>query len=90
MQVAFCGRGSATSRRVTSIGSMPGPTPAPSCTPTVTQVGLNVQCLSDPDKQISFILPRVDEFLRLQRDRNIVGGVTAIGGRRLLDEAALA
>ncbi len=49
MQVGFSGSGSATFMPRNYNGSMAGPTPQPNCTPTVTQVGFNIQCVSDPD-----------------------------------------
>ena len=80
MQVAFSGSGSATFTPRNFNGSMPGPTPAPNCTPTVMQVGFNVQCLSDPDSKSSSTCRGSMSFYGFNETRNVVGEVMATAG----------
>jgi hypothetical protein len=80
MQVAFSGSGSATFTPRNFNRSMPGPTPAPNCTPTITQVGFNVQCLSDPDSKSASTCRGSMSFYGFNETRNIVGEVMATAG----------
>ncbi len=79
-QVEFSGSGSATFTPRNFNGSMPGPTPEPNCTPTVTQVGFNVQCLSDPDTKSTSTCRGSMSFYGFNTTRNVVGEITATGG----------
>jgi len=79
MQVAFSGNGSAnfTPR---SLALMPGATPDPSCTPTVTPVGFNIQCLSDPDIKSSSTCRGSLSFYAFNETRSVVGEVMPLPG----------
>jgi len=79
IQVGFSGSGSATFTPRNLSGSMPGATPAPNCTPTVTQVGFNVQCLSDPETKSASTCRGSLSFYGFNATRNVVGEVTALG-----------
>ncbi len=76
-QVGFSGSGSATFMPRNYNRSMPGPTPAPSCTPTVTQVGFNVQCLSDPETKSASTCRGSMSFFGFNTTRNVIGEITA-------------
>ena len=58
---------------------MPGPTPAPNCTPAVTQVGFNVQCLSDPETKSASTCRGSLSLYSFNQTRNVIGEVTALG-----------
>ena len=79
-EVGFFGSGSATFMPRNFNGSMPGPTPAPNCTPTVTQVGFNVQCLSDPETKSASTCRGSMSFFGFNTTRNVVGEVTVLPG----------
>ena len=79
-QVGFSGSGSATFMPRNFNGSMPGPTPQPNCTPTVTQVGFNMQCLSDPDTKSASTCRGSISFFGFNATRNVVGEVMALPG----------
>jgi len=79
-QVAFSGSGSATFTPRNLNGSMPGPTPDPSCTPSVTQVGFNVQCLSDPDTKSASTCRGSISFFGFNETRSVSGDVMALPG----------
>ena len=79
-QVAFSGTGSATFTPRSMGASMSGTTPDPHCTPTVTQVGFNVQCLSDPDTKSSSTCRGTISFYGFSATRSVVGDVTARPG----------
>jgi hypothetical protein len=79
-QVTFSGSGSATFTPRNLNGSMPGPTPEPNCTPAVTQVGFNVQCLSDPDTKSAATCRGSISFYGFGVISNVVGEVTATAG----------
>jgi hypothetical protein len=78
-QVAFSGNGSAnfTPR---SAASMPGATADPNCTPAVTPVGFNIQCLSDPDSKSSTTCRGSLSFYGFNESRSVVGDVTPLPG----------
>jgi hypothetical protein len=78
-QVAFSGSGTATFTPHNENGSMAGPTPAPNCTPTVTQVGFNIQCLSDPDTKSSSTCRGTLSLFGFNETRNVSGEVAALG-----------
>ncbi len=78
MQVGFSGGGSATFLPQNYNGSMPGPTPQPNCTPTVTQVGFNIQCLSDPDTKTASTCRGSMSFFGFNETRNVVGEISAL------------
>jgi hypothetical protein len=80
MQVAFSGSGSATFTPRNFNGSMAGATPAPNCTPTVTQVGFNLQCLSDPDTKSASTCRGSISFYGFNETRNVVGEVMTTAG----------
>jgi hypothetical protein len=77
-QVGFSGSGSATFTPRNFNGSLAGPTPEPNCTPVVTQVGFNVQCLSDPDTQTASTCRGSISFFGFNVTRNVVGQVMAM------------
>ncbi len=79
-QVAFSGTGSASFRPRSLAASVPGATPDPGCTPTVTQVGFSVQCLSDPDTKSSSTCRGSMSFYGFNETRSVVGEVTAMPG----------
>ena len=79
VQVAFSGSGSATFMPRNFNGSMPGATPGPNCTPTVTQVGFNVQCLSDPETKSASTCRGSLSLYGFNQTRNVSGEVTPIG-----------
>ena len=79
-QVAFSGSGSATFTPRNLNGSQPGPTPDPSCTPAVTQIGFNVQCLSDPDSKAASTCRGSASFFGFNETRNVTGDIMAMGG----------
>jgi hypothetical protein len=76
-QVAFSGSGSADFTPRNANGSLA--TPAPNCTPTVTQVGFNIQCLSDPDTKSSSTCRGTLSLFGFNETRNVSGEVTALG-----------
>lgn len=78
-QVGFSGSGSANFIPRNLNRSMPGATPAPNCTPTVTQVGFNVQCLSDPDTKSASTCRGSMSFYGFNATRNVVGEISALG-----------
>lgn len=80
MQVGFSGNGSATFMPRNYSGSMAGPTPQPNCTPTVTQVGFNIQCLSDPDTKSASTCRGSMSFFGFNETRNVVGEISAQPG----------
>ena len=80
MQVGFSGSGSATFMPRNYNGSMAGPTPQPNCTPTVTQVGFNVQCLSDPETKSASTCRGSMSFFGFNETRNVVGQIIALPG----------
>lgn len=80
VQVAFSGSGSATFTPRNFNGSMPGPTPQPNCTPTVTQVGFNVQCLSEPEIKSASTCRGSMSFYGFSETRSVSGEVMAMGG----------
>jgi hypothetical protein len=79
-QVAFSGNGSANFTPRSLAASMPGATPDPSCTPTVTPVGFNVQCLCDPDMKSSTTCRGSLSFYGFNETRSVVGEVTPLPG----------
>jgi hypothetical protein len=79
-QVAFSGSGSANFTPRNFNGSRPGPTPDPSCTPTVTQVGFHVQCLSDTDSKTASTCRGSISFFAFNETRNVVGEITSLTG----------
>lgn len=79
-QVAFSGTGSATFTPRSLSASVPGTTPDPHCTPTVTPVGFNVQCLSDPDTKSSSTCRGSISFYGFSETRSVTGEVTAKPG----------
>ena len=80
MQVAFSGNGSANFTPRSLAASLPGATPDPSCTPTVSPVGFNVQCLSDPDLKSSSTCRGSLSFYAFNETRSVVGEVTPLPG----------
>ena len=84
IQVAFSGSGSATFTPRNMSGSMSGPTPAPNCTPTVSQVAFNVQCLSDPDTKSASTCRGTLSMFAFNETRNVIGEVTALGDAYLM------
>jgi hypothetical protein len=80
MQVGFSGSGSATFMPRNYNGSMAGPTPQPNCTPTVTQVGFNIQCVSDPDTKSASTCRGSLSFFGFNETRNVVGEIRALPG----------
>ena len=78
VQVAFSGSGSATFMPRNLTGSMGGPTPEPNCTPTVTQVAFNVQCVSDPDTKSASTCRGTLSIFAFNETRNVVGDVTTL------------
>jgi hypothetical protein len=80
IQVTFSGSGSATFTPRNLTGAMPGPTPEPNCTPAVTPVGFNVQCLSDPDTKSASTCRGSISFYSFGVTSNVVGEVTATAG----------
>jgi hypothetical protein len=76
-QVGFAGSGSATFTPRNFNGTMAGPTPEPNCTPVVTQVGFNVQCLSDPDTKSASTCRGSMSFFGFNTTRNVIGEVIA-------------
>jgi hypothetical protein len=76
MQVGFSGSGSATFMPKNYNGAMAGPTPLPSCTPTVTQVGFNVQCQSDPDTKSASTCRGSMSFFGFNETRTVVGEIS--------------
>jgi len=79
-QVGFSGSGSATFLPRNYNGSMAGPTPQPNCTPTVTQVGFNIQCLSDPDTKSASTCRGSMSFFGFNETRTVVGEISATAG----------
>jgi hypothetical protein len=79
-QVGFSGSGSATFMPRNFNGSMAGPTPQPNCTPTVTQVGFNLQCLSDPDTKSASTCRGSMSFFGFNETRTVVGEISALPG----------
>jgi hypothetical protein len=79
-QVAFSGTGSVRFSPRSLSASMPEATPDPNCTPTVTQVGFNVQCLSDPDVKSTSTCRGSMSFYGFNETRSVVGEVTARPG----------
>jgi len=79
VQVAFSGSGSATFTPRNVGGAMGGPTPGPNCTPAVTQVGFNVQCLSDPESKSASTCRGTLSLFGFNETRNVVGEVTGLG-----------
>ena len=79
VQVAFSGSGSATFTPRNFNGSGTGPTPEPNCTPAVTQVGFNVQCLSDPETKSASTCRGSLSLYGFNQTRNVIGEVTALG-----------
>jgi hypothetical protein len=79
-QVGFSGSGSATFLPRNYNGSMAGPTPQPNCTPTVTQVGFNIQCLSDPDTKSASTCRGSISFFGFNETRTVVGEISATAG----------
>jgi len=75
MQVGISGSGSATFLPKNYHGTMAGPTPLPNCTPTVTQVGFNVQCLSDPDTKSASTCRGSMSFFGFNETRTVVGEI---------------
>jgi hypothetical protein len=80
VQVGFSGSGSATFMPRNYNGSMAGPTPQPNCTPTVTQVGFNIQCLSDPETKSASTCRGSMSFFGFNETRTVVGEISAIPG----------
>jgi hypothetical protein len=80
MQVGFSGSGSATFMPRNYNGSMAGPTPQPNCTPTVSQVGFNIQCLSDPETKSASTCRGSMSFFGFNETRNVVGEIIAMPG----------
>ena|SRR5208283_3940181 len=80
MQVGFSGSGSATFMPRNYTGAMAGPTPQPNCTPTVTQVGFNIQCVSDPDTKSASTCRGSLSFFGFNETRNVVGEISALPG----------
>lgn len=79
-QVGFSGSGSASFLPRNYNGSMPGPTPQPNCTPTVTQVGFNLQCLSDPETKSASTCRGSMSFFGFNETRNVIGEISAQPG----------
>lgn len=79
-QVGFSGSGSATFTPRNLNGSMPEQAPDPNCTPTVTQVGFNLQCLSDPDTKSASTCRGSISFYGFNTTRNVTGEITALAG----------
>jgi hypothetical protein len=80
VQVGFSGGGSANFMPQNFNGSMPGPTPQPNCTPTVTQVGFNLQCMSDPGVKSASTCRGSMSFFGFNETRNVVGDIRAQPG----------
>jgi hypothetical protein len=78
-QVAFSGSGSANFTPRNFNGSMVGPTPEPNCTPALTAVGFNVQCLSDPGIRSASTCRGSLSFFGFNETRNVVGEVMGAG-----------
>ncbi len=76
-QVGFSGSGSATFMPRNFNGAMPGPTPQPNCTPTVTQVSFNIQCLSDPDTKSASTCRGSMSFFGFNETRSVSGEISA-------------
>jgi len=74
-QVAFSGTGSATFTPRAANASVPGASPDPKCTPTITQVGFNVQCLSDPDLKSAATCRGSMSFYGFNTTRSVFGDV---------------
>jgi hypothetical protein len=79
VQVAFSGRGSATFTPRNFNGSGTGPTPEPNCTPAVTPVGFNIQCLSDPETKSASTCRGFISLYGFNQTANVVGEVSALG-----------
>ena len=73
-QVSFSGSGSATFTPRKPIGDQ---APDPNCTPAVTAVGFNLQCLSDPDVKSASTCRGTLSFYGFNATRNVTGEVTA-------------
>ena len=85
MQVGFSGSGSAKFLPQNYNGAMAGPTPQPNCTPTVTQVSFNVQCLSNSEVKSASTCRGTMSFFAFNETRNVIGDVsTKPGGLYLL------
>src|SRR5258707_14931522 len=69
-QVSFSGSGSATFTPRKPIGDQ---APDPTCTPAVTQVGFNLQCLSDPDVKSASTCRGTLSFYGFNATRNVTG-----------------
>ena len=80
MQVAFSGNGSAKFTPRSGMEALPGATPDPSCTPTITGVGFNIQCLSDPDMKSSTTCRGTLSFYGFNETRSVVGEVMPLPG----------
>lgn len=80
MQVGFSGSGSARFMPQNYNGSMPGPTPQPNCTPTVTQVSFNVQCLGNSEVKSASTCRGTMSFFGFNETRNVIGEVRAQPG----------
>lgn len=80
MQVAFSGSGSANFMPHNFNGSLPGPTPQPNCTPTLTPVGFQIQCMNDPEIKSASTCRGTMSFYAFNETRNVTGEVTARPG----------
>jgi hypothetical protein len=74
-QVAFSGSGAADFVPHNFNGSLPGPTPAPNCTPKLTQVGFQIQCMNDPENKSASTCRGTLSFYAFNETRNVSGEV---------------
>lgn len=73
-QVSFSGSGSATFTPRKPVGDQ---APDPNCTPAVTPVGFNLQCLSDPDVKSASTCRGTLSFYGFNLTRSVTGEITA-------------